>query len=276
MRFIGCLPILTCAALLISTSQAQDDNPSGRRAPASKATREFLGLGPAPDEQAAKRGEPLYRQNCATCHGPTARGAQGPSLVRSPLVLHDEHGNDIAPVVKQGRPQSGMPPFADLAADQVRDIAEFIHLQIELTANRGTYRDTYDKQRNQLTGDADKGKAFFAANCTACHSATGDLAKIGAKYSQPAELLNRIAWPTSRDPKQATVHTQNGENVSGTLLEFTDFDVALRDSAGQYHYWPRESVTVDMPDKLSGHRALLPKYTDADLHNLTAYLVTLK
>ena len=74
-------------------------------------TREFLGLGPAPDQAAAKKGEPLYKQNCSTCHGETARGAQGPNLVRSVLVLHDEKGEEIGPVIKNGRPQAGMPAF---------------------------------------------------------------------------------------------------------------------------------------------------------------------
>jgi hypothetical protein len=52
--------------------------------------------------------------------------------------------------------------------------------------------------------------------------------------------------------------------------------VELRDSSGAYKSWPRADVQVEMQDKLAGHRALLPKYSDADLHNLTAYLVTVK
>ena len=59
-------------------------------------------------------------------------------------------------------------------------------------------------------------------------------------------------------------------------MRLDDFDVALRDSSGEYHYWPRDQVQVHVEDKLSGHRALLPKYSDADLHNVTAYLATLK
>src|SRR5437899_9075160 len=86
----------------------------GRGGGGRAGTREFLGLGPAPDEAAAKKGEPLYKQNCSTCHGETARGAQGPNLVRSVLVLHDEKGEEIGPVIKSGRPQGGMPGFPNL------------------------------------------------------------------------------------------------------------------------------------------------------------------
>src|SRR4051794_41304587 len=78
------------------------------------STREFLGLGAAPDEAAAKKGEPLYKQNCAACHGDRARGAQAPNLVRSAVVLHDEKDEEIGPVITKGRPP-GMPAFPQLS-----------------------------------------------------------------------------------------------------------------------------------------------------------------
>lgn len=244
--------------------------------PGKQSLRDFLGLGPAPDAAAAKLGEPLYKENCATCHGQNARGAQGPNLVRSPLVLHDEKGKDIGEVVRSGRPQAGMPPFPDLTKDQIYDIAEYIHLQVELAANRGTYRQTYDQERNQVTGNVEQGKLFFQSNCASCHSVTGDLAHIGAKYPQTSVMLNRIAWPVSNEPRHAVVVNRSGQSVSGSLVKLDDFDVALRDDQGNYHSWPRSEVKVETKDQLAGHRELLAKYSDADLHNLTAYLVSLK
>ena len=239
-------------------------------------TREFLGLGPAPDAAAAKLGEPLYVENCSTCHGKNARGAQGPNLIRSPLVLHDEKGTEIGQVVKNGRAQGGMPAFPSLSDVQVYDIAEYIHLQVELAANRGTYRDTYSSQRNQVSGNPAEGQAFFAAHCASCHSVTGDLADIGKRYPQASVMLSRIAWPVSTRPQEATVVTKSGEKFSGVLVKCDDFDVELRDSSGAYRTWPKADVRVETADKLAGHRALLPQYTDADLHNLTAYLVSIK
>src|SRR4051812_33656155 len=118
------------------------------------STREFLGLGAAPDEAAAKKGEPVYKQNCATCHGESARGAQGPNLGRSVVVLHDEKGEEIGPVIKNGRPQAGMPGFPQLSADDINNVAQYLHLQVELAANRGTYGTTYGGLRNQASGDA--------------------------------------------------------------------------------------------------------------------------
>jgi cytochrome c oxidase cbb3-type subunit 3 len=241
-------------------------------------TREFLGLGPAPDAAAAKKGEPLYKQNCSTCHGENARGAQGPNLVRSVIVLHDEKGEEIGPVIKNGRPQGGMPGFPALSQEDLFNIAQYLHLQVELAANRGTYGATYGALRNEVSGDARKGEEFFtgAGGCTKCHSVTGDLAKIGAKFAQASALQSRFLWPDTPGPIKVKVTLASGESINGTVRIMNDFNISITDAAGGYRQWPRDQVKVEIEDRLSGHRALLPKYTDADIHNLTAYLVTLK
>jgi len=280
------LATVLAAGIAVPLLCAQEDLPPagrgggqggrGGRGGRGGTTREFLGLGPAPDEAAAKKGEPLYKQNCATCHGENARGSQGPNLVRSVVVLHDEKGEEIGPVIKTGRPQAGMPGFAALSQDDLYNISQYLHLQVELAANRGTYGATYSALRNQTNGDRAKGEAFFKTSCTSCHSATGDLARIGAKYSQATALQSRFLWPSIPGPETATVTTPSGQKITGTIRRLTDFDVSLTDSNRGYHSWPRDRVTIQFEEKLAGHRALLPKYTDADIHNLTAYLVTLK
>jgi cytochrome c oxidase cbb3-type subunit 3 len=269
--------LIVSVALVSFIVSAQEAEPANQPPAAARANlREFLGLGPAPDTEAAKRGEPLYKMNCASCHGPTARGAQGPNLVRSSVVLHDERGNAIGRVIKEGRAQNGMPAFPDLTEAQVYEISEYIHLQVELAANRGTYKQTYSGVSNRISGDPEKGKAYFAANCSGCHSTTGDLVRIGSTYPQLPALLSRIAWPKSTSTRKVTVSLPSGQSMTGVLVELNDFDVALRDADGEYHSWPREAVKVVEPDTMAGHRALLPKYSDADLHNLSAYLVTVK
>ena len=280
------LAVALAACVAVPPICAQEDMPPGGRGggPGGRGgrggragtTREFLGLGPAPDEAAAKKGEPLYKQYCSTCHGPNARGAQGPNLVRSVVVLHDEKGEEIGPVIKNGKPQAGMPAFSALSPDDLNNISQYLHLQVELTANRGTYGSTYGTLRNQISGEAGKGEAFFNSSCKSCHSVTGDLAGFGAKYPQAAALQSRFIWPTHPGPETATVTTPSGQKITGAIRKLTDFDVSITDATGQYHSWPRDRVSVQIEDKLAGHRSLLPKYTDADIHNLTAYLVTLK
>lgn len=244
----------------------------------ARGTREFLGLGPEPDAAAAKKGEPLYAENCGTCHGANARGAQAPNLVRSVVVLHDEKGEEIGPIVKNGRPQGGMPGFPKLSQDDIYNISQYLHLQVELAANRGTYGATYGTLRSQTSGDPKKGEEYFngAGGCKGCHSVTGDLARIGAKFPQAAAMQSRFLWPATPGPALAKVTLPSGQTVTGRVRTMTDFELSLTDSSGAYHYWPRSQVKVEIEDKLTGHRDLLPKYSDADIHNLTAYLVTLK
>ncbi len=235
-------------------------------------TREFLGLGPPPDAAAAARGEKLYSSNCAFCHGDKARGAEGPNLVRSETVLHDEKAETIGPAVSKGFPEKGMPAFPTFTPAQLYDLAQYLHLQVELVANRGLY-----KRLNVVSGNAAAGKQYFegAGGCAGCHSATGDLAHIAARYA-PDQLQNRFIWPgTPRTPK-VTVTTPSGESISGTLKRISDVDISMLDSSGAYHSWPAQSVKVQIEDRLAAHRRLLDQYTDTDIHNVTAYLVTLK
>jgi cytochrome c oxidase cbb3-type subunit III len=275
------LIVLFGVSALIAMAQEPQMAPPGPNRPGGRGAgrgniREFLGLGPAPDAAAAKLGDPIYKQNCGTCHGETGRGSQGPNLVRSTVVLHDEKGEEIGPVIKNGRPQAGMPAFPGLKQDDIYNISQYLKLQVELAANRGTYGQTFSNLRNQTTGDPKKGQVFFQANCESCHAVSGDFAKIGAKFPQAATMQARFLWPAPSGPRKVTVTTSAGQAFSGTLLKLDDFNLSIRTANGDYHEWPADQVKVKVEDKLDGHRALLPKYSDADIHNMTAYLVTLK
>lgn len=260
---------------LATVSFAQVQNSEGER------VRTFLGLGLPPDRIAAERGKRLFASNCAFCHGMKATGAQGPDLVRSALVLHDEKGELIGPVVLKGRPEKGMPAFS-FSDSQVYDIAQFLHSRVEETANRGLYQ-----VQNVITGDVKAGQAYFngPGRCNNCHSPTGDLAHIASKY-QPAELQLAFLYPpsvTSFDQglkrstgSEVTITLPSGESLTGVLKHLDDFNVSMYDSSGAYHSWPRGQVKLNIQDPLATHRELLRQYGDTDIHNLLAYLVTLK
>jgi cytochrome c553 len=150
------------------------------------------------------------------------------------------------------------------------DIAEFLHLRVDAAANRSGYQ-----IQNVVTGDAKAGESFFSAQCRSCHSPTGDLAHIG--QTDPAELQARFLYPDRNAPKiLATVTLPSGQKVSGALKRLDDFDVSLTDEAGNYRSFSRATVNLTLKDPLAGHRELLAKYSDADMHNILAYLVTLK
>jgi cytochrome c oxidase cbb3-type subunit III len=259
------------------------DRPRAQESNAER-TRAFLGLGPAPDLVAAARGEKLFGSNCAFCHGVKATGAEGPDLVRSAIVLHDEKGELIGPIILKGRPEKGMPSFPSFTTAQLYDIAEFLHARVEAVANRGLYT-----VQGVVTGDAKKGGEYFngAGRCNTCHSPTGDLAHIASRF-QPADLQAAFLYPASvtsfemgsakaPSPTLVTVTLPSGESISGTLKRLDDFNVSMYDASGVYHSWSRAAgMKVMIKDPLAAHRELLQKYTDADMHNLLAYLVTLR
>jgi len=227
-----------------------------------------------PSPESVERGRALFQPACGFCHGADATGSRGPDLIRSALVGHDENGETIAPVIRNGRPDKGMPGSSYTDA-QIADIAAFLHAQAlaALRSNRVTGDYPLDKL---LTGNAAAGKAYFegAGGCSGCHSPTGDLAGIARKYA-PIDLQSRFLYPRGAR-STATVTLRGGRQISGTLLQQDEFTIALRDSSGWYHSWPVGRVTFEVKDPIKAHRDLLYKYSDADVHNIFAYLETLK
>lgn len=245
-------------------------------------------------QDAADRGLPLYNTNCGYCHGERAKGGKsGPDLVTSDVSLHDEDGVGIGEYLK-GATHQGAAKL-DLPQATLYDIAVYIHSRITIAAlNRGG-----DVHPDEVlkAGNADAGKAYFngAGGCTKCHSIDGNLKGVGAKYDA-ATLQDRIVMPqrgrgrggrgapvgtpAPPDPLAitATVTLPNGQTVKGLPLRVTDFDVTLRLDDGSTQTWARDNgiPKVDLTDPLAGHVEIMKKLKDSDMHNLTAYLATLK
>lgn len=271
-------------------AQQRNDNAQQQKSPDEmirEATRNFLAIGPAPDAAAVKRGQAIFVPTCGFCHGTNATGgAQGPNLVRSTAVLHDQGtGKDIGPIIHNGRPGKGMPAFPNFTDAQIHDIAQFLLERTQAAANRFQYT-----IQNIVTGDPKSGEAYFQAHCASCHSPTGDLAHIAKKY-EPVQLQDRFLYPQTSNPfgmgpppdpkalKHVTVTLPSGESYSGVLERIDDFSVALREDSGEYRSWVYDDVKgirVQVQDPLEQHLKLLRQYTDTDMHNVLAYLETLK
>lgn len=222
--------------------------------------------------EAAERGKGTFAANCGFCHGAQANGTeQAPSLVRSRLVRQDLKGEVLGPMIKAGRPALGMPAFASLPPQQISDIIAFLHKRARETRGHAVPESAI------LVGNAEAGKAYFdgPGQCKTCHSSTGDLAGIGAKLDLMALTTSFLTPPAK--PIEVKVTLPSGEMTSGTLDYIDEFTVSLFDSSRTYHSWSRDRLqSVTMIDPLAEHKALLAKYTDDDIHNLLAYLVTLK
>jgi mono/diheme cytochrome c family protein len=244
------------------------------------------------DPVAAERGRTIWAAECIQCHGTQARGTDnGPNLVRSDLVLHDHYGSTIGPFLKKGHKMHSGASSATLTAAQIQDVSHFIHERVYDTLRGSPIFHPGDVN----IGNARDGATFFQAKCASCHSATGDLAHIAAKFDAPT-LQGRFLNPrplgggggggrrgggrggASNAPRLTiTVTTPSGESVTGSPIFLDDFNVALRDNAGNYHSWKRgPGVKVVKHDPYEAHDVLLTEYTDKNMHDILAYLETLQ
>jgi cytochrome c oxidase cbb3-type subunit 3 len=227
---------------------------------------------PTPAQAAA--GVQLFRQNCAFCHGRDAMGGEGgPDLTQSKLLLGDTTGDKIASVIRQGRPNTPMPAF-NFSREQIASLVAFIRTQVQAAAKHAGGRRGVTIADLQ-TGSVAAGKAYFygAGGCSKCHSPTGDLAGVATRY-QGLQLEERMLYP--RGAKSTlTVTLPSGKKWVGPLAYQDEFTVAMQTPDG-YRSWSTHRVRFTVDSPAGAHVLQFPKYTDADVHNLMAYLQTLK
>ena len=237
------------------------------------------GPGPADkqtvDTAAADRGKTTYIAECITCHGPKARGNEsGPDLIRSLVVLRDRYGSGIGPFLRKGHPTQSSKPSASFTPTQIEELSHFLKQRFaETLRSSPTYR-----VQDVLTGDVKSGVQYFngAGRCNSCHSPSGDLAGIGKKYDPPT-LQQRFLFPQRTKPVAITVTPPTGPAVSGALVRIDDFNVSLRDASGEYRAWKRtRDLKIERNDPYAGHVELLDRITDKNIHDVIAYLESLK
>jgi mono/diheme cytochrome c family protein len=243
-------------------------------------------LKPPADTASVDRGRALLAQECGFCHGANARGgSSGPDLTRSALVQEDDNGVQLGAFLRTGRPDRGMPAF-DLKAEQMADLAAFLHGEIYLASNRRLY-----KILDVLVGDPKAGRAYFtgAGRCATCHSPDRDLKGIGGKYD-PVTLQGRIVYPRrgaapgspaheDKNAVRATISLPGGATATGAIIRLTDFEVTIYDqTTGERRSFLRDGDTpkVVVSDPLQAHMDQLLKWTDETMHDVTAYLASLK
>jgi len=278
----GTFLVIAAAMWLAAASAAAQTPPAGRGRGVDAGVERLRAFDPA----AVDRGRAAFGEKCSACHRANARGGQGfagPDLLRAELVLQDVNGRQIGAHLQVAH----KPPIA-LTPSDTTDIGTFLHREITYAAERSNYQLQY-----VMTGNAKSGETYFngAGGCSKCHSPTGDLKGIGSRHDGPT-LQALIAFGVaggggrgrgdtpgaSRTARKATVTLASGETFSGLLVRLTDFDVTIRDDAGKPLSWLRHGNTpkVQVTDPLQGHIDLLVKYKDSDIHDLAAYLATLK
>ena len=251
---------------------------------------------PKGDPAAIARGKAAYGTNCAYCHGEDARGGEngGTNLLRSDYVMKDKNGEVLGPFLHNAggdihsSAREGVLKF-QFTGEQAADLAAFLH-DFRLS-NRDPGR---MRPLTIVVGDAKAGEVYFVRSCGSCHSVSIDLKGIAARFSDPRSLqqywlMPRVYGPRgpggsseSTDgrvsPVTVTVTQADGMKIEGRLGRLDDFIVTLTDAGGVLRSFPRSGdlPKVELHDPMKAHQDLLPLYTDADIHNLTAYLVTIR
>src|SRR5579863_10534860 len=272
----GTVLLLLLVAGMISPASAQ--NPT--RSAQAGAEKSSAAPPKAYPPDLVQKGKALFRQDCSFCHGRDAGGGEsGPDLTRSKLVSADVKGDKIGPVVRNGRPDKGMPPF-DRSDQQIASLVAFIHTQQNNALANGGRRGSGGRKgvdaSDLQTGNAEAGKQYFegAGGCATCHSPTGDLAGVASRYSG-LELEEQMLYPMHAKSK-ISVTLASGQTIAGTLAYRDEFTVGLVDSTGTYQSWRTSDVRYKIDAPANAHVELFSKYTDDDIHNLMAYLQTLR
>ena len=257
-------------AATVPTGRGSQASPAAKPLPPTAIVQSY------PPEQ-VRAGQPIFSAQCGFCHGrDTMGGETGPDLTRAALVSADVRGDKIGPLVRSGRVDKGMPAFTLNDADLAATVA-FIHDQkIKAESLTGGRRavDVADLQ----TGNAEAGRRYFDGACTGCHAPRGDFAGI-ANRLQGLALLQRMLYPTgatAASHANVTVTPSSGTTVTGTLAYRDEFTIALTDASGRYRAFATTAVKFSVNDPLQAHVEQLGKYTDDDMHNVLAYLQTLR
>lgn len=275
--------ILLLASILFGqaanpTSQRKNGPRDPQQSPAALPRPKTLTHQTYPAEQ-IQAGEQRFAAQCGFCHWRDAAGGEsGPDLTRSELVAQDSRGDKIGPLVRAGRPAAGMPSFP-IQDSELNAIVAFIHAQVDKFALLGGGRRTVEPS-DLATGNAVEGRAYFngAGGCTACHSATGDLAGIATRY-QGLVLLQRMLYPSGRpapSPPTAVFTLPSGQTMIAPLAAEDEFTVTVLDPLGAEQTYQKGKVKVRIENPLSAHFDQLGRYTDATMHNVYAYLDSLK
>jgi cytochrome c oxidase cbb3-type subunit 3 len=242
---------------------------------------------PPGDPALIERGRVLYETSCRFCHGADLRGGDGgPNLLRSRLVFNDQQGELIGPVVLGGSQTAGvgtMPAIPMPDAD-VRAVAEYLHSVQATMRGQGNPPPGGEVELNVLVGDAAAGRAYFDSTCSSCH-APADMSGIASRAPGPKDLQNYWLRGSmggrgggSQTPETVTVTMASGQQHQGELIRYDDFIVVLKQADGLRRSFRRNGAEpkVEIRDPAEAHLRLLPNYTDKNIHDVTAYLVTLK
>jgi len=263
---------------MLAAGQDAAPKPKGGFVPGQKRAPE--------DPVAVRRGKTLFEVNCRGCHGQDLRGGDmgGPNLLRSPAALTDLHGELIVPIIHGSRQKMGMPAI-NISDEDALAVAAYVRSVIEMIGGQGK-PPSEAPDPSILVGNASEGKAYFSVKCATCHSAGGDMKAFVSRVKDQKKM--QTTWveggrqgdglAAKRTPS-AEVTLASGQQINGLIVDIDEFLITLKLADGTQRSFDRVTVSdpkVVIHDPMEKHKAMLAEYTDKDIHDVTAYLETLK
>ena len=248
---------------------------------------------PPVDAVAHDRGQGIWARECIDCHGSQARGSEkGPNVIRTKTVNYDRSseppGSVLGPFLKAGHSTMSGKASASFTPDEVVGLAHFLRQRVNDTM-RGSPLFTVG---DIVVGDRAAGEAFFkgAGKCESCHtSTTRSLAGIGSRVPAPVDIQQRMMFPAIAPRGQGagpganpnavtvTITPESGPAIAGVLVEQSNFFVTARFDDGTVRSVRRTpGMNVVVTNPFQAHIDLLDVVTDTEMHDLVAYLVSLK
>jgi cytochrome c oxidase cbb3-type subunit 3 len=223
----------------------------------------------AQNEQDIASGKSIFRSNCAFCHGITAKGGRGPSLI-SPKVIHNTTDPELQSIIRNGIPGTNMPGFNSFEKDDLTKLIQYLRTLAGSGINE-----------TPVAGNRTHGQQIYAANgCAGCHrigeigSSYGpELTRIGAARS--AEYIRQsITDPSADIPPEyeaVTAVTRDGKRIRGVRINEDTFTLQLRQPNEKFAMFDKS----ELQEVVHETKSLMPAYNKLpakDLQDLLAYL----
>lgn len=292
--WVGSL-VAAIAVCGLTVSARQGPGGRGGGAPAAPAapTVPQITNRPPVDQAAHDRGRAVWARECIDCHGSQARGSEkGPNIIRTRTVNFDRTsqtpGNVLTPFLKAGHPTQSGKASATFTDEEIVGLAQFLRQRVNDTMRSSALFTV----GNIVVGDRAAGEAFFkgGGKCATCHTGTTrSLAGIKARFPTPVDLQQRMMFPAGGGGRGFVAPTNNpnattvtitpatGASINGVLVEQTNLFITVRLADGATQTVRRApNMKIVLTNPLQGHIDLLETITDAQMHDLVAYLETMK
>lgn len=218
---------------------------------------------------AERAGRALFETRCAECHGADAKGISGPDLTG--LFAAGRTDGRVFQTIRAGIPGSIM-PSSTAPDDELWAVVSYLK-------SLGTVSPV-----EYATGDANRGRAVFTANCAGCHRAGRDGGRLGPDLSRITLSRSRAGMTAAiRDPSAAmragyrtvTVVTSDGERIRGLKKAEDAFSIQIVDTSERLQGY----LKADLQTVQDEAESLMPPFgpdtvSETDLDNLLRFLTS--